>query len=366
MVKHKALVPYTGLPNPYLPIVAPPNSYTMDIMNIESYIVDNEDNPLHAQTNSLNTNKFTGGYKHILVLIETTSRKLYAYPLKTKTADEVLGAFNQFLEDCNERIDHLTMDSGREYNKIKDLLKVRHDDLCVTVHTVVASDGMHTTLSRVDRVIRTLRMMIFNYFSNFERYDWHNVLQLLVSAYNNTQHSSLFVYKGKRTKVYFTPNQVWNSNRLMKLIRAKDASSRNKGIQFKTRTMKLDGKFHFLVNTGEHMKGSKRGMRSNEVVQIKERVGNSYIVSSENKELDGKVIPYRHLIPIRENSKLKESRLLSNLFTQISKSIDFSKIKKEEEKPRIQKPSKKREEAYLSNNILPGRTRSQTKAITKK
>ena len=48
MVKHNVLTPLRGRPNPFLPIVASPGAYTMDLMEVSSYVVDNPDNPLHA------------------------------------------------------------------------------------------------------------------------------------------------------------------------------------------------------------------------------------------------------------------------------------------------------------------------------
>ena len=203
----------------------------MDLMEISSYVVDNPDNPLHVQSNALNANLHAGGYKFILVLIETTSRKLYAYPLKNKKADTVLAAFEQFLKDCHRRIQYLTMDSGGEYAEIKRLLKDIEDELYVNVHVVIAAEGQHTVLSRVDRVIRTLRELIFNYFAEYDRYDWYKVLPQIVEIYNNTKHSALWLYKGekKKNRIYFTPEQVYNSGRLMKMISLKDAAMRKNG-----------------------------------------------------------------------------------------------------------------------------------------
>ena len=80
MVKHNVLTPLRGKANPFLPIVASPGAYTMDLMEVSLYVVDNYNKPLHAQSNALNANVHAGGYKFILVLIETTSRKLFAYP----------------------------------------------------------------------------------------------------------------------------------------------------------------------------------------------------------------------------------------------------------------------------------------------
>ena len=58
-------------------------------------------------------------YSCALILIETTSRKTWGYPLRSKKATDVLVAFKQFLEDINNRIAKLLSDCGKEYQKLK-------------------------------------------------------------------------------------------------------------------------------------------------------------------------------------------------------------------------------------------------------
>ena len=254
------------------------------------------------------------------------------------------------------------MDSGGEYAEIKRYLDEHEEDLYVTVRVVIAAEGQHTTLSRVDRVIRTLREMIFNYFAEYDRYDWHKVLPQMVSIYNNSPHSALWLYQGKKRKrVYFSPNQVYNSSRLMKMISLKDAAMRKGGRKFWESNMKKNNEYHYMVNTSSFSKGSKRGMLSRDKVKIKGRVGNSFIVKSDNPNLDGKIIPYRNLVKATAEER-PSSRLLSSLFSQLDKSIDLDKIVAET-KPKIITPNKAKELKLLGadKNIIEGKTRSQSK-----
>ena len=237
MVKSNVLTPLRGKANPFLPIAASPGSFTMDLMEISSYVVDNSNKPLYADTNVLNANRYAGGYSYILVLIETTSRKLFAYPLKNKNSDSVLTEFKKFMKDIHDRIQYLTMDSGGEYSKVKKYLKEDKDYLNVKINEVVAAEGRHTALSRVDRVIRTLREMLFNYFAEYDKFNWHEVLPYFVNVYNNTKHSALWLHIGKKSKAFFTPNQVYNSSRLMKLISQKDRVQRKDSKRFWNRNI---------------------------------------------------------------------------------------------------------------------------------
>ena len=65
----------------------------------------------------------------------------------------MLAAFEQFLEESHRRIQYLTMDSGGEYAEIKRYLEDNEEELYVNVHVVIAAEGQHTVLSRVDRYI---------------------------------------------------------------------------------------------------------------------------------------------------------------------------------------------------------------------
>ena len=371
MVKSNVLTPLRGKANPFLPIAASPGSFTMDLMEISSYVVDNPDKPLYADTNVLNANKYAGGYSYVLVLIETTSRKLFAYPLKNKNSDSVLTEFKKFMKDIHDRIQYLTMDSGGEYSKVKKYLSEEKDYLKVKTHEVIAAEGQHTVLSRVDRVIRTLREMLYNYFAEYGKFNWHDVLPYFVNAYNNTKHSSLWLYTRLHDKIYFSPNQVYNSSRLMKMISQKDRVQRKAGKRYIKKMDKGD-KFHYMVNTGAFSKGSKRGMVSRDTVKLVQRIGNSFKVKSSNPNLDGKIIPYRNLVKVRDNPR-PTSRLLSALVSEIDKMIDLKKI--ETDKPKKIKPKSNRElynlsrnnfyypdeEKGMNNNIIEGRTRSQSK-----
>ena len=113
-------------------------------------------------------------------------------------------------------------------------------------------------------------------------------------------------------------------------------------------------------------------MVSRDTVKLVQRIGNSFKVKSTNPNLDGKIIPYRNLVKANPSGK-PNSRLLSALFSELDKMIDVKKI--EVDKPKKIKPKNNKELENLSrnflcakdhkkafrNNIIEGRTRSQSK-----
>lgn len=331
----KSLVPLTKEKNPYLPIVGLPNSYTMDVMFVNSFQTADKKKPTKSKKIVINSNT----HLCALVLIETTSRKVFVYPLKNSKQETVFEAFEKFLDEIGFRISSLTMDSGKEYNAIINAYK---DEDYFDIHQVIAAENMHTALSRVDRVIRTLKHLLYIYFSETGNYNWQKVLPEIAKLYNSTEHSSL-----KLSGKFYTPNEVWLSPNLANHIRDNDKKKRSYGLDFIRKYMKKGNKFNYVVNNTGFSKGSKKGMISNDIVTIDKQIGNSFKVKSSNPELDGKILPYRNLIPIKEGKERKKTKFnISNI-----KIYDKGEIKPIK---RIS-PKKKHELDVLSTNYLTGK-----------
>lgn len=264
-------------------------------------MVRNSNFPTRAERRKIIPNLHAGGYSHILVIIEGTSRMLFAYPLKNKNAHTVYEAFKEFLDDAGYRVNSITSDSGGEYAEIWRSPEAKENK--IKFYKVVAAEDYHTPLAKVDRVIRTLRMMITNYFNKYKTISWHKILPKMVEIYNTSKHSSLYGYrKSDGKKEHFTPEQVWTSPYLAKIVRNRDIDKGEKGKKNLEKKMIVDNKteYHYVIGGDPFMKGSKRGMISDDTVTLVARVGNSFQVSSDNKDIDGKLIPYQKLIPKRK------------------------------------------------------------------
>lgn len=108
-------------------------------------------------------------------------------------------------------------DSGPEYAFIK-----FNDEKLFSHFQVVVSEGRHT-LARVDRVIRTIRGLIREYYSNAEKGNWKAMLIHLLNLYNNTKHDALFLRDPKiLLEKYHTPEQAWQNPELSRRIKIKE------------------------------------------------------------------------------------------------------------------------------------------------
>ena len=206
--------------HPFLPITAPDYSYTMDLIELKSLLrAEYENDTEGTERNTIITRALDDsanrGYKYLLTFIDTTSRKVWMYPLKSKDQDTVFNAFKIFLKDVKGRMARLLSDNDASFNKIKH--KNNHFTYCV----VTAKYHNHTVLSRIDRFVRTFRELLYRILKNHRRrgtYSWYYYYPFIREAYNNAKHKSLWL-KGNGRKYYYTPNQVWFSSRLRSRIR---------------------------------------------------------------------------------------------------------------------------------------------------
>lgn len=312
-----------------LPIIVQDFTYYMDIMFLNSLVEENRTKMRQRVSRGINIREedevhqrfgYAPAYSCALIIIEGTTRKAWAFPLHTKDAKEVLFAFKIFLSDIDMKIAKLISDKGKEYSQIK-----AYNETYNLFHyfQVIASQNMHTTLSRVDRFIRTLRDMIKQYYRQARNPNWVMVLKLLVDRYNNTPHSSLFLRDPTRRdkKIFYTPQQVWKNPELRRRIKLKDYLAKYKNYKRLDRDLRVGTLVRYRVLPKTMKSRNQKGYLSQYVAIITQKMGNSYeiqlktnddIIDDENDHVnthfsgDRVTVPARDLIPYeqrRGNSK---------------------------------------------------------------
>jgi hypothetical protein len=124
------------------------------------------------------------GNKYILTCIDVFSKYAWAIPLKNKTGKSITEAFSQIFQH-NRVPKKLQVDKGSEfYNATFKSLLNKHDIL------------MYSTKSElkaciVERFNRTLKERMWRYFNEKNTHKYLNVLDQLISSYNNTYHRSI-------------------------------------------------------------------------------------------------------------------------------------------------------------------------------
>lgn len=123
-------------------------------------------------------------FKYALIVIDCFSKYVWARPLKTKNAEEVVKAFESiFKEGACPR--NLQTDQGTEFfnSRFKLLMKK---------YGILHYNTFNSTKASIaERVIRTLKEQLFKYFSLNGTYKWIDVLPKIVNKYNHTKHSTI-------------------------------------------------------------------------------------------------------------------------------------------------------------------------------
>ena len=174
---------------------------------------------------------FPGKFVYLLA-ININTRKAFAIPSSeikeinegrfsisvknNKTATTSIKLLNELLKQTT--IKHIMCDQEAAFlsKMFKDECRKHHielvhyikNDVKDVVHTTEASRGIHTTLSLIDRLSRTIRRMNYNIGNDANINP--NVMEILIQEYNNSPHKTLSDIVGRP----ITPNMVDDDERL--------------------------------------------------------------------------------------------------------------------------------------------------------
>ena len=138
--------------------------------------------------------KQNSGYRWIITIIDTFSKKAWAFKMKRKSAKSIMTVMVPFLRENNPQ--KMEFDQGTEfYNKQFINLLKKHKIKYYSVYS-------DRKCAIVERFNRTLKTRMYRSFTARGSHKWIDVLLDLIDGYNKTIHSS--------TK--FAPNDVNETN----------------------------------------------------------------------------------------------------------------------------------------------------------
>lgn len=126
-------------------------------------------------------------YKYILAVIDTFSKFGWCEPLKTKSSADVIEAFSNIFDNKTDRLPlQIQTDNGREFlNKhFQTFLKEKN------IH-YFTTNNYETKACIVERYIRTIKSVMFKYFTHTNNCKYINVLDKIITSYNNKKHRSI-------------------------------------------------------------------------------------------------------------------------------------------------------------------------------
>ena len=136
-------------------------------------------------------------YKYIINCIDLFSKKLWSKPLKMKTGKEVTNAIKSMFSEMENPPQTIIFDEGKEFlNKDVGGLFEKYNIYSYSILTAKKAGA-------VERVNRTIKSIMWRYFTENNTKRWVDVLPDIISNYNSTFHRS----------IKMTPNSVTFKNR---------------------------------------------------------------------------------------------------------------------------------------------------------
>lgn len=130
--------------------------------------------------------------QYILTCIDVLSKYAWAEPIKNKTAEETKKAFEKILSQ-GRKPKYIYLDAGKEF------MGVCKKYLDKNGIKLLATNSIHKA-SIVERFNRTLKEKMWRVFTFNKNNKYINILQQLVTSYNNSYHRSIKAIPAKVNK----------------------------------------------------------------------------------------------------------------------------------------------------------------------
>lgn len=234
-----------------LKITAEPFSFQVDIVKLPGY------------------KRYNGNVEQFLLLVDITSRKAFAYPLKTGKMEDVLDKYEQFMKDVGEDVKSI---AGDDFFNNEEFLKY-NEELGVEVHTDVAKDDHLTPLGNklgiIDRLVKTLKINIQKYMLEFKSMKWTEFLDEVLESYNDSPHSGL--------KSGLSPNEVFDDPDYAEKVHINLAKKNKK--EFESYDFDIGDKVRTQLGKGTFEKEKQK--YSSEIYEIKEQEGYRFVLQTD-------------------------------------------------------------------------------------
>ena len=138
-------------------------------------------------------------YVYILILIDCFTKKVYCAPMREKSKQWSVKAFESIFHHLDEFPKHIVTDGGLEFFNSE----VRKLFINYGINHYKIPTKTNWKASVVERVNRTIKSRIQRYFYKNKTKNWIDIIDKVVNNYNNTPHSVIGV----------APNQVSELNR---------------------------------------------------------------------------------------------------------------------------------------------------------
>ena len=127
--------------------------------------------------------KYNNGFQYIINIIDLYSRYAWSIPIKNKTGKSIVIAFESIIQQQQKPKKLWVVNGSEFYNKI---FKKWLNDNNIEMYSTF-NEGKAVVIERFNR---TLKNIMFKYFTANGTYKYIDILSSLINEYNNKKHSS--------------------------------------------------------------------------------------------------------------------------------------------------------------------------------
>ena len=131
------------------------------------------------------TAKWNKGTRYLLTVVDVLSKFAWVRPLKNKTGEAVVRAFQSIVKTSGRKPQRLQTDKGKEFYNTKVQTWLKHEGIR---HFSTHRDAK---ASVVERFNRTLKGRMYCYLTAANTLTYLDVLPALVKAFNSDVHRSI-------------------------------------------------------------------------------------------------------------------------------------------------------------------------------
>lgn len=221
------------------PIVAPSENFEwqIDLLDMQKFSTKNKNN------------------NWILISVDIFTRKAYAQPIKSKKPDDVLLGLSKIITQANDTPLIISSDNGKEFmgslGRFLDKSKIIHR---------TADVGDHNKLGIIDRFSKTIKNMLFKYFTETGKGEWISMLPVFIKSYNEMEHGSLCGNTPNEAGRYTSDIGKCHSERVMKNKKNATQLSLGDNVRVRIATTKFSRGFEKIWSDAIYTIVAKEGL----------------------------------------------------------------------------------------------------------
>lgn len=133
-----------------------------------------------------------GSGRKVLMLVDITSKKLFAYPLKSGSMEHVMDAYKVFVEkDAGHNVASVSGDAFFSARQFKEYNASKAIQINTTIAKADHSTRVGDKLAVINRCVRTCKKLYQKFLMEHPSIPWKDAMRDVVILYNDTSHSTL-------------------------------------------------------------------------------------------------------------------------------------------------------------------------------